>query len=83
MVTDSGQTWLVAALDPTGRPNGITVDPDGNICTGDSPLGADGSAGPAREFPADPRLVGADDIDSTYAATSAQPPTTWATRWFG
>lgn len=38
-VTDGGSTERVAALDPTGQPNGITTDDLGNIYVGDSLLG--------------------------------------------
>jgi sugar lactone lactonase YvrE len=129
VVTESGQTRRIAALDPAGQPNGITTDCDGNgittdcdgnIYVGDSLLGvvwrvtpsgtvqrwsedplltpdpasgiglgangvlvhhgyvyvantdralvaripirADGTAGPARTYVADPRLLGADDL---------------------
>jgi sugar lactone lactonase YvrE len=119
-VTDDGQTRRIAALDPAGQPNGITIDRDGSIYVGDSLLGvvwritpsgaverwsedplltpdpasgvglgangvlvrdgyvyvantdralvarvpirADGSAGPAGTYVADPRLLGADDL---------------------
>lgn len=39
LVTRNGDARRIAALDPTGQPNGITMDHRGNIYVGDSLLG--------------------------------------------
>lgn len=60
-VRDNGSTEMVAELDPSGQPNGITTDRAGNIYVGDSLLGLvwritpDGAV---ERWSEDPLLVG-------------------------